>query len=182
MLENPLAIRLHQKSPSYWAQTVYQLSHELCHYAIYIHPLRKKKLLGWFEELLCESMSLYSLDYMARTWSKCYLSNSNPDYRKSVRSYLRDTLAAKATTGLASCTTEEKMSAYAKKCRYDRASRVRERNALYTEIVKDPLACRCFLDYVDYISPSGATIDFARWKQDAPNNPLIPFMQTLQPI
>lgn len=180
--KDPLAIRLHQKSPVYWAQTVYQLSHELCHYAIYIHPERRKKLLGWFEELLCESMSLYALDYMAKNWKTCYLSKVNPGYKKSFISYLEDLLAPRSKNPLAKCKSEELMRDYAKKRRYDRESRLRERNALYREILKNPLACRCFVDYVSYIAPGGATVDFAAWQEADPMNSLIPFMRKLQPI
>lgn len=55
----PLKIRLSMSELSYWAQMVYQLSHELCHYAMYQTKQDKTKTLSWFEEIVCEAMSLY---------------------------------------------------------------------------------------------------------------------------
>ena len=145
-------------------------------------PERRKKLLGWFEELLCESISLYFLDYMAKNWKSCFLSRINPGFDKSFVSYLEDLLSSSPKNPLAKCKSEELMRDYAKNRRYDRDSRLQERNTLYREILKDPLACRCFVDYVSYIAPNGTTIDFAAWQEADPRNRLIPCMRKLQPI
>ena len=61
----PLSIRLHQSSLTFWSQTIYQLSHELCHYAMHQTKANKKISLSWFEEIICEAVSLYALKYSA---------------------------------------------------------------------------------------------------------------------
>ena len=60
---NPPIIRLAQKTMDAWAQTIYQLSHEMCHYAIRQHKKDKEFSLKWFEEITCEAASLYFLQY-----------------------------------------------------------------------------------------------------------------------
>lgn len=59
----PLSIRLAQQSLSYWAQTIYQLSHELCHFALYQRKIDKAYTVKWFEEIVCEAVSLHALKY-----------------------------------------------------------------------------------------------------------------------
>ena len=63
----PIRIRLHQKSLSFWAQTIFQLSHEMCHYAMYQAKEDKEQTLSWFEEIVCEAMSLYALEMLQKT-------------------------------------------------------------------------------------------------------------------
>lgn len=55
---------------SYWAQLVYQFSHEMCHlmsnYDLAPNNVSRQQ---WFEESLCEAFSLFALDRMANRWS-----------------------------------------------------------------------------------------------------------------
>ena len=60
----PVHIRLVQCNYLYWTQTIYQLSHERCHFAFRQCKENKKFTLRWFEEIVCEAMSLYALDYL----------------------------------------------------------------------------------------------------------------------
>ena len=52
--------------PGNWDQTVYQLAHELCHFAIY-HGIQQEY--KWFEESLCEMASYFFLLKMSERWS-----------------------------------------------------------------------------------------------------------------
>ena len=67
----PIQIRLAQSSLNYWAQTIFQLSHELCHYCIRQRKDNKNYTLSWFEEIVCEAISLYFLKWAADNWNKC---------------------------------------------------------------------------------------------------------------
>ncbi len=53
----------------YWAQLVYQFSHEICHlltnYDLAPNNVTRQQ---WFEESLCEAFSLFVLKAMARRW------------------------------------------------------------------------------------------------------------------
>ena len=53
----PVHIRLSQNDLNAISQTIYQLSHELCHYAIRQRKANKSFTLSWFEEIVCEAAS-----------------------------------------------------------------------------------------------------------------------------
>ena len=63
----PLTIRLNQKSLSFWAQTIFQLSHEMCHYAMYQAKEDKEQTLSRINQIVCEAMSLYALEMLQKT-------------------------------------------------------------------------------------------------------------------
>ena len=166
---NPIRIRLSQLSLSYWAQTVFQLSHEMCHYAIRQKKSDKDYSLTWFEEVLCESMSLYALEYAAANWSRCDLSQMSPRFGVCIQDYLINELKDIGTDELYNSTSLIKLKAYNEICCDDRGSHRNERNIVYKAIHKNPLDARCFLNYPQYINPSTKlTIDFDRWEQDDP--------------
>ena len=73
-------IRLSQPNYSYWCQTIYQLSHEMCHYAFRQRKINKEFTLSWFEEIVCEAVSLYFLKYASERWSNCQLSQWSPSF------------------------------------------------------------------------------------------------------
>lgn len=174
----PIKIRLAQKSLSYWGQTVFQLSHELCHYAIRQSKLDKGFTLSWFEEIVCESMSLYILYWAAEHWAKCDLFIFNPNFGNSISVYLNDELKKQGSDEFRKCTTIEKLKEY--DAEEHRESHRNERNSLYCEILKDPLVFRCVCEYQNYVDNNRITIDFDKWEKNN-TNPLIRFLHTLQP-
>ncbi len=50
-----------------WAQLAYQFSHEYCH-VLTLNDRRAATRTDWFEESLCEAISLLALERMAVTW------------------------------------------------------------------------------------------------------------------
>ena len=163
---SPLSIRLSQTSLSFWAQTVYQLSHELCHYAMYQTKHDKSKTLSWFEEIVCEAMSLYALHYAARNWHKCKLAKCAPDFGNNIQEYLDNLLLCDATDGFEQCNTVEKLQCYERGQfpEKDRATHVRERNRIYEAVLRNPTEASCFLNYQWYIQPAnGVVLDFDAW-------------------
>lgn len=59
----------------YWAQLVYQFSHEMCHLmSNYDLAPNNTSRQQWFDESLCEAFSLFALERMAKQWSE------NPPY------------------------------------------------------------------------------------------------------
>ena len=174
----PISIRLAQPSLSFWAQTIFQLSHELCHYAIRQSKTDKSVTLAWFEEIICEAMSLYALQWASEHWEKCELYSFNPGFRDSIKDYLQMELEKNGNGDFQKCTTIELLKQY--DANQSRDSHRDERNRLYYEIDKDPSLCRCFCDYQRYLDSNGVTINFEEWeKYEA--NPLVRFLHSLQP-
>lgn len=174
----PVRIRLAQESLSYWTQTIFQLSHELCHYVIRQNKGIRDNTLSWFEEILCEAMSLYALRWAADNWANCALCARNPNYDISIKEYLNEQLNLNCSDGLAQCTSIEGLKNYI--ADENRISHRKERNYLYRAIEEDPLRCCCFCDYHKYIDENRITIDFDEWEQED-NNPLIRVLRSVQP-
>lgn len=65
--------------PGYWSQFIYQFSHELTHYIIYSNNKEKEKQIKWFEETICEAMSLFTLNKISENWmsTPLYVLNKN---------------------------------------------------------------------------------------------------------
>ncbi len=177
----PVLIRLAQKSLSFWCQTIFQLSHELCHYAMRQHKVDKDFTLSWFEEIVCEAMSLYALQFAAKEWSQCQLSRINPSYTESFENYLNNELSQKGTDILQQCTTVELLKEYEVHHSTDRATHRDERNELYYAILRYPSDCKYFCDYSKYVDDkTNLIINFYEWEN---NNPcqMIKVLHKLQP-
>ena len=169
----PVTIRLSQSSLSFWAQTIYQLSHEMCHYAMHQAKQDKTQTLSWFEEIVCEAMSLYALHYAAKNWGKCKLAKNYPDFGRHIQEYLENELLSDASDGFAKCNTVEKLQYYEKGKfpENDRATHVTERNKVYEVILSEPTEVSCVLRYQWYIQPeNGVAFDFDAWYKDDPKN------------
>lgn len=180
---SPMRIRLGQQSLNFWSQTIYQLSHELCHYAIQQGKVNKSVWLSWFEEIVCEAMSLYALEYATYYWYKCKLCAINSEFYKSNAEYLGVVLAEPSTDGFKRCNTIEKLREYENN-RYSESKRethARERKIIYAYICANPLEARCFLDYDKYLNPDKLTINFDAWLRDNPCE-MVQQLAKIQPV
>ena len=180
---SPLSIRLHQKSLMFWSQTIFQLSHEMCHYAMHQTKDNKDITLSWFEEIVCEAVSLYALEYASKEWSACKLSQYSPDFASNHKKYLYDELKSDYTDGFKVCDSVDKLLLYEvqKKPENERETHCEERNIIYATISKNPLELKSVLNYTKYIENNGVTIDFDRWIQDNPCN-LLQELKKIQPV
>ena len=179
----PVRIRLAQNGFEYWAQTIYQLSHEMCHFAFRQCKENKEFTLRWFEEIVCEAISLYALEYSSRNWQHCQLSKINPSFFQSIASYLNDKLAKECTDEFKKCDSVAKLIEYETGDKPDgqRQTHRAERNFIYQAISENPLELRCVLDYTKYIGENGIVIDFEKWIQDSPCN-LLNRLKQIQPV
>ena len=179
----PVHIRLVQCNYLYWTQTIYQLSHEMCHFAFRQCKENKKFTLRWFEEIVCEAMSLYALEYSSRNWQCCQLSKINSSFAQSIESYLNDELAEGFTDEFKKCDSVAKLIEYENGNMPDgqRQTHGAERNFIYQAISANPLELRCVLDYTKYIEDNGVVIDFDRWIQAKPCN-LLNCLRQIQPV
>ncbi|WP_143327233.1 hypothetical protein [Clostridium tertium] len=80
----------------------YQLSHELCHYTIR-QDCRNISIIKWFEETVCEAMSLYILGYFSETWYQCEISKINENYSNDIKKYCKDRVNEHKESKLLKC-------------------------------------------------------------------------------
>jgi len=175
----PIRIRLAQSGGlGLWSQTIFQLSHELCHYAIRQNKQDKDYWLSWFEEILCKAMSLYALHYSSEHWDACMLHSMNAGYSRGIQGYLDDELLKPCPLEKSSFDSlQEYEDTYYDHKDLDRA----KRNELFCAIKEQPLLARHFQEYPAYlVPPQRLLIDFDRWEREKPN-PLLPLFRTLQP-
>ena len=164
----PIHIRLSQESLLAFSQTIYQLSHEMCHYAIRQRKTNKDFTLSWFEEIVCEAVSLYILKYSSEQWGKCLLSQTQPYWAQAHKTYLENQLNRESTNEFQGCDTVEKLMAHEKQelPESKRETHRAERNAIYSAILVNPSELKCVLNYTKYIGSNGITIDFDKWIQE----------------
>ena len=179
--KTPVMIRLSQVRPNCWAQTVYQLSHEMCHYAFRQKKADKDFTLKWMEETICEAVSLYALEYCAQNWNKCLLAKRDLGYSRALVSYLCDELLREYKNGLMACRAIEQLEAIEKDADEKREERRRERNELYYAISRNPTECIHLLDLYQYVNQDKLTINFEAWEKDNPAT-LIRYLGRIQPV
>lgn len=180
---SPIHIRLSQESLTAISQTIYQLSHEMCHYAIRQRKTNKDFTLSWFEEIVCEAVSLYALKYSSEQWEKCLLSQTQPYWAQAHKTYLENQLNRESTNEFQECDTVEKLMVYEKKALPEskRETHRAERNAIYRAISSNPMELKCVLNYSKYVENNGVTIDFDEWiKEDSSN--LLQELKKIQPV
>lgn len=185
MLEHgsPLKIRLSQEKTTYWAQTIFQLSHELCHYAIRQFKLDKTKTLSWYEEIVCEALSLYALRWSAVNWKMCTLSKCNSTFNIAIQKYLNAELRDAVTSEFSQCITYKLLQKYENEGMPEncRSSHRKERNFLFSKMLCNLQDCKSLCYYQNYLNPDGLTFDFEKWMQDH-NNQLIDAIREIQPL
>ena len=167
---DPIRLRLAQLPLNYWSQTLFQLSHEMCHYAIRQGKTDKTFTINWLEEIICEAASLYALNYAKNNWRKCSLSQLDNAYSRSIFAYLSSQLNH----------TIEQLEKYNSIAGDHREGHGRERNTLYSAILKKPGECKCFCEMYRYLNPDRLTINFEAWKNDSPSE-LIKCLERIQP-
>ena len=177
----PIRIRLAQSSLDFWAQTIFQLSHEMCHYALRQSKSDRTFTLKWFEEIVCEAVSLYALDYSTKNWNHCSLSRIVPDFDLSISGYLQNQLAQSGTDVFHGCKTIESLATYEQNLCYNRETHRSERNELYGVISLVPRNTRILGNYMDYLESNNLTIDFRRWLLDYPCS-LLETLNDIQPV
>ena len=174
-------IRLAQDDLSYWAQTIYQLSHEMCHYIFRHYKKDKDITLRWYEETVCEAISLYFLDYASKAWNKCELSNMNPHFYQSISDYLKNEIGKNPTNDFKICTNIDLLKEYEFNNVYERKTRYAERNYLYKELLSNKDDFHVLLNYTNYLNGDGLSFAFDNWERDYSSD-LIMAIKDIQPI
>ena len=168
---------------SYWCQVIYQLSHEMCHFAFRQKKSNKHRydVMSWFEELVCEAFSLYCLKYSTEHWMECPLSSFNPSYGKDISKYLKSELSKHGSKRFGNISTISDLLVYEndKESERDRSSQINERNMLYHEMIKSPEKCQELCNYQNYlVAPNFITINFNKWLSNT-HNDLVKLISTM---
>lgn len=162
-----------------WAQYIYQISHELTHYIIRQYKEDKNSIIGWFEETLCEAMSLYILNTSSQRWKECTLSYINPNYEKIIISFFKEVYLKTGPSSLKKCRSIDDLIKIEKTCKTERISRSIERNYLFEVFCEYPEDISLFAHYPLYMQ-GDVQIDFKKWKADD-STPLIEKLESIQP-
>lgn len=175
----PVQLRTCSKSLQLWAQYIYQTSHELTHYIIRQYKEDKDAIVQWFEETLCEAMSLYMLKSSSLRWHECGLSHADSNYNKSLKDYFDKIYNQTGPSSLKQCRCLDDLKNIENTCQTQRISRSMERNYLVDTFYEHPESISSFVYYPLYMCGE-LQIDFQKWKK-CDSSPIIPKLESIQP-
>lgn len=175
----PIQLRTCSKSLHHWAQYIYQTSHELTHYVIRQYKEDKSAIIRWFEETLCEAMSLYILKSSSLRWHECALSRISPNYDASLIDYFKNIYNKTGPSLLKTCHSLDDLKNIESTCQTDRISRTIERNYVVDAFCEHPESISAFVYYPLYMR-GDLQINFEKWKEHD-STPLVPKLESIQP-
>ena len=176
----PIMIRTNANDLSYWAQFTYHLSHELTHYAIRQYKTDKATIIKWFEETICEAMSLYILRVSSQRWNQCALSSINLNYGNSLETYWKSEYQNTEDSVLKKCQSVHELELVEETCEKNRKGRSIERNYLFDRFCEMPDSLAEFVYYPRYMR-GDIRIDFGAWESNHKNSLLVPYLKSIQP-
>jgi hypothetical protein len=134
----------------FWCQFIYQFSHELTHFVIRTFKNDKNIYVKWFEETICESISLFILKISAEHWELCPLYILNNNYNKSILKYFQNEYK-KHGSKLKDCKNIDELKRIEETCEEKRLERFDERNMIYDIIIKFQKKVKIIFYYTNYI-------------------------------
>lgn len=166
-------IRLSLKNDTKWNQVLYQLTHEICHYVIYVQNKTNYHFCGWIEESICEAFSLFCLYLWAVEWNaigfKC-----NKDYGKHMYSYMTHEIDKNNTEPcLTKHTTIEELKIINSHADTDRTNRHSFMKELTSHISSKNMMG--LVNYQKYMK-SDLLLDTDRYIADYPNNTAVKYI------
>jgi len=191
-------LRLAQQSTEYWSQMIYQLSHEMMHFAFFasfpgynqndLAMLLDTQRSAWNEEIIAEAISLYMLRYMSENWQRSPLAQANPGYSSAIRSYLESVYneASQYPRPLKSAgdyvRRENFHRTFNRTCYANRADHMTERNHLYNLFVSARNEdIGEIINAYRYFNRDYKYIDYAAWISNARNPEFIRGVSAIQP-
>lgn len=187
---NPTRIIINATS-IYWCQVIFQLAHELTHYAI-----RQKTnyqfrncAIAAFEEPVCEAMAMYILKLCAEQWNNCDYYKTDPNWGVNFEKYRIDIYNIINDTNRLS--TYEQWKSLCEKYTVQnspisqRPNVSAMRNYLYDTFVSMPDDIALLIEYPLYVrdKPYNLLIDINKWENERPlSSPFIKSICAIQPI
>jgi hypothetical protein len=177
----PLIIRTSVES-GFWCQFIYQFSHELTHFVIRNFKKNKNIYVNWFEETICESISLFILKILAEHWRLCPLYDLNNNYDKSILNYFENEYK-KNGSKLKDCKNIDELKQIEETCGERRSERFDERNMIYDIIIKFQKRIKIIFYYTHYIHENNLLINFDMWiKENVEYSDILNEIKKVQPI
>lgn len=99
----------------YWAQNIFQYSHELCHLLI-AEPI--PECFKWFEESICDLASIFFLYESEKNWVSYFPDHS--DYKPKIQKYIADLSSGESFSLHDLFDEQSECAIYLKSHRYDR--------------------------------------------------------------
>jgi hypothetical protein len=191
-VEKLLYITLNSSNLSYWAQLIYQLSHEMTHYLCrqYRNDFGSNyNSLSWFEETICEAISLFVLKIASEKWHTNHLSEINPKFSEALNDYYMNELSKKPVINngdifiknISSLSELEYINNLAED---KRELRVNARNKTFDLLCSSRIEdIQKLIGYNDYIKENSRNllIDFEKWELET-KSPFIKSLSIIQPI
>lgn len=182
LIENvsPIMIRTNAIDLSYWAQFIFHLSHEMTHYVIRQYKTDKTAIVKWFEETICEAMSLYILRTSGMRWMECNLHSVNPTYGQALEWYWKNEYEKTDDSVLKKCSTNHELELVESTCEMNRKGHSIERNYLFDTFCAMPNSIAEFVYYPLYVHDN-IQIDFEEWERKQGSNSLLPHLKSIHP-
>jgi hypothetical protein len=177
----PIEMRINAVDLSYWSQFIFQLAHELTHYVIRKYKPNKNVIIKWFEETLCEAVSLFVVKMASEHWYECDLFTQNTFYSGSLLDYFSDCYAKTESSALQLCKTFQDLQAIEDSCESQRAKRSIERNYLVDSFLEMPTSVSAIVRYTLFVR-GDIQINFDGWEQSEYYSPIVPRLRAIQPI
>jgi len=192
-LDTGALLTLNQTRTSFWAQTIFQMAHEMTHYVFFSHcPNLNNETFDiqavplWNEEIICSAISLFMLDYMANNWNKSALYNINPNFGEAVAEYLADILNSAEGLPLKS---EGDYVAFEDFHEHFNMIAIENRNAFESEKIYlfnlfreiEPEVIGELANMYNYFNREFGYIDFNLWALEAENPEFIEAVSLIQP-
>lgn len=169
------------------ANYIFQMSHELTHLIIdtckldYVSSWEERHV-SWFEETICEAMSLFVLHQAYKHWSSSPFYQETPDYDRSLQKYLEKEVSTKAGWALKQCTTISDLVIVSQNASNKRGDRIEERNRLYSLFLNNPRMIKSIKNYPRHVCSDGVLINFEQWLFTEPHHrDFLMELATIQP-
>ena len=169
--KQPIQIAL-MASPSEWWRVVFQLAHELTHYAVrQCTDYRYKTCaISAFEEPAASAITLYILKFCTELWCRCEYCQIDPDYTKFFEYYRNYEYVS--VGGNKPNTYKEWLEIDAKYATSERPDDSIIRNHLYDTFIDMPNSIATFIRYTSYLCPKPyeKLIDESKWVLSEPES------------
>ena len=176
----PVRIRTCATNLTYWCQFIYQLSHEMTHFVIRQYKTDKTVIIKWFEETICEAMSLYILHLASLRWNECGLYLINSNYGRALDDYCKNEYLHTNQSVLSQCYTLTELECVENTCEKNRVGRSLERNYLFDVFCEMPTSISEFVYYPMYMR-GDLQVDFEQWTSRQKDDQLVPRLKAIQP-
>ena len=179
---NPIKIRTTAGNLRDWSRFIYEFAHELTHYAIRQQKKDKGITLKWFEETICEAMSMYILNLVGKRWNESPLYNCWPTFAQAINKYNADIYERTSDSILRKCSSYAELQNIEDTCHNNRGGRSIDRNYLYDVFVSMASDIKTIIYHTQYIQLNGLQVDFDIWQvEDKNKEHFINKLSSIQP-